>query len=74
MYLGVILISLNEAKFNNDSEQLEFGAHAARNIDCEIIWRKGIKKTVQDPPTHATVLHPIKESYIYTYIHTYIQT
>ena len=30
-YFEVILISLDEAKFNNDSEQFEFGAYAARN-------------------------------------------
>ena len=28
----VILISLGEAKFNNDSEKFEFGAHATRYI------------------------------------------
>ena len=36
-YFEVILISLGEAKFNNDSEQFEFGARAARYIDCEIV-------------------------------------
>ena len=29
-YIEVILISLDEAKFNIDSEQFEFGAYAAR--------------------------------------------
>ena len=33
----MILISLGEAKFNNDCEQFEFGAHAARCIGCEIV-------------------------------------
>ena len=33
----MILISPGEAKFNNDCEKLEFGAHAARYIGCEIV-------------------------------------
>ena len=37
IYFKVILISLDAAKFNNDSKQFEFGAHAARHISCEII-------------------------------------
>ena len=28
----MILLSLDEAKFNNDSEQFEFGAHAAQAV------------------------------------------
>ena len=31
-FFEVILISLYEAKFNNNSEQFEFGAHAARYL------------------------------------------
>ena len=37
MYFEMILISLDEAKFNNDSERFEFGAPAARYIGYEII-------------------------------------
>ena len=33
----MILISLDEEKFNNDSEQFEFGVCAARYIGCEIV-------------------------------------
>ena len=36
-YFVLILISLGETKFNNDSEQFEFSAHAARYIGCEIV-------------------------------------
>ena len=37
MYFEVILISLEEAKCDNDSKQFEFGAHAACYIGSEII-------------------------------------
>ena len=37
MYFEMILISLDEAKFNNDIERFEFGAPAARYIGYEII-------------------------------------
>ena len=36
-YFEMILISLSEVKFNNDSEQFEFSAHSARSIGCEIV-------------------------------------
>ena len=36
-YFEVILISPGEANFNNDYEQFEFDAHAARYIGCEIV-------------------------------------
>ena len=35
-YFEVILFSFDEVKFNNDSEQFEFGTHAARCMGCEI--------------------------------------
>ena len=31
----MILISLDEAKLNNDSEKFDFDAHAAHYIGCE---------------------------------------
>ena len=36
-YFEVILINLDEAKLNNDSEQFEFGSYVVRYIGCEIV-------------------------------------
>ena len=36
-YFKVTLTSLDAAKFNNNSEQFECGAHTARYIGCEIV-------------------------------------
>ena len=33
----MISFSLDESKFNNDSEQFKFGAHAARCTGCDIL-------------------------------------
>ena len=36
-YFKAKLISLDEAKFDNASEQFKFGAHAVHHIGCEIV-------------------------------------